>query len=396
MCAMHENSAGPYRNRLLIVQPYIPSYRVPFFTAIKESLAEQGIDVAIAAAQSSGSTAARNDDLTTAFADFLLPEKMWSMGSRSMIFRSLGQTMASFQPRLVVVEQAIKNLEALPLLFRPDAARRPSVAMWGQGRTYSTKQNALAGKLKQLLTRRADWFFAYTRLGAEYVVAQGFPPDRTTVLWNSIDTTALQADLDAVSTEELASFRSAHGLTKGNTALFLGGIDERKGMNFLLESAREIGVAAPDFRLLVGGSGEMAGVIAREAASGGPVRHLGRLEGKEKALALAAADFLMIPEWVGLVAVDSLAAGRPLVSTRHGSHSPEFEYLVEGETLVLSEHEPSEYARAVLDLMMSPERLARMSDRGQIFAQDLSIERMADNFVMGVHAWQSWLKSHNV
>ena len=114
----------------MIVQPYIPSYRVPFFTAIKESLAEQGIDVAIAAAQSSGSTAARNDDLTTAFADFLLPEKMWSMGSRSMIFRSLGQTMSSFQPGFVVVEQAIKNLEALPLLFRPDAARRPSAVSY--------------------------------------------------------------------------------------------------------------------------------------------------------------------------------------------------------------------------------------------------------------------------
>jgi glycosyltransferase involved in cell wall biosynthesis len=268
--------------------------------------------------------------------------------------------------------------------------------MWGQGRTYSTRQNAVAGKLKQLLTQRADWFFAYTNLGAEYVVAQGFPSSRTTVLWNSIDTTALQADLAAVSTAELDSFRSAHGLKKGNTALFLGGIDDRKGIRFLLESAREIGVAAPDFCLLVGGSGEMESVIARESASGGPVRYLGRLEGREKALALAAADFLMIPEWVGLVAVDSLAAGRPLVSTRHGSHSPEFEYLVEGDTLVLSEHEPSEYARAVLDLLKCPERLTRMSDRGQLIAKDLSIERMADNFVLGVLAWQSWLKSHSV
>ena len=384
---------GRYRNRLLIVQPYIPTYRVPFFTALKDSLAEQGLDVAIAAAQSSGTTAARNDDLTTAFADFLLPEKMWSVGSRSIVFRSLSQTIASFQPGLLVVEQAIKNLEALPILIRPDAAHLPSVAMWGQGRTYSTRQNAIAGKLKQLLTRRADWFFAYTNLGAEYVVAQGFPPDRTTVLWNSIDTTTLQADLNAVSAAELDSFRTTHDLKKGKTALFLGGIDGRKGMKFLLESAREVGTAAPDFRLLVGGSGEMESTIAREAASGGPVRYLGRLEGKEKALALAAADFLMIPEWIGLVAVDSLAAGRPLVSTRHGSHSPEFEYLVEGETLVLSEHEPSEYARAVLDLMKSPERLARMSDRGQIMVKDLSVERMADNFVEGVLAWQSWLKS---
>ena len=392
---MPKDSAASNRNRLLIVQPYIPSYRVPFFSAVKKLLAAEGILVAVAGSQASGSNAARKDDLTASSADVVLPEKKWSMGSRSILFRSLGQTMSSFQPGLVVVEQAIKNLEALPLLLRLGAERSPSVAMWGQGRSYSIRQNAVAGRLKQTLTRRADWFFAYTNLGAEYLVAQGFPSDRISVLWNTIDTKALQVSLAAVSAAELDSFRSAHGLLQGYTGLFLGGIDERKGMDFLLKSVHEIGDAVPGFRLLVGGSGEMENVVAHEAASGGPVRYLGRVEGREKALALAAADFLMIPEWVGLVAVDALASGRPLVSTRHSSHSPEFEYLVEGEALVLSEHEPSEYARAVVELMSDPERLARMSCRGRLVAEDLSIEKMADNFVEGVFAWQSSLKTRS-
>ena len=386
---MPDHSVASNRNRLLIVQPYIPSYRVPLFSAVKKLLADEGIHVAVAASRASGSNAARKDDLTASSADFILTEKRWSMGSRSILFRSLRQTMYSFQPGLVVVEQAIKNLEGLPLLLRPGAQRNPSVAMWGQGRSYSTRQNVVAGHLKQMLTRRADWFFAYTNLGAEYVAAQGYPSERITVLWNTTDTAALQASIDAVSAAELDSFRSAHGLLQGYTGLFLGGLDERKGVNFLLESVHEIYDAVPNFRLLVGGSGEMENVVEREAASGGPVRYLGRVEGREKALALAAADFLMIPEWVGLVAVDSLAAGKPLVSTRHYSHSPEFEYLVEGETLVLSEHEPSEYARAVVKLMSDPERLNHMGYTGRLIAEDLSIEKMADNFVKGVLAWQS-------
>jgi len=264
--------------------------------------------------------------------------------------------------------------------------------MWGQGRSYSTRQNAVAGHLKQVLTRRADWFFSYTNRGADYVVAHGFPSDRVTVLCNTTDTAALQASIDAVSAEELDSFRAAYDLAQGYTGLFLGGLDERKGVNFLLKSVREIYDEVPKFRLLVGGSGEMENVVQREAASGGPVRYLGRVEGRDKALAFAAADFLMIPEWVGLVAVDSLAAGKPLVSTHHDSHSPEFEYLVEGETLALSEHEPSGYARAIVKLMRDPERLNHMSYRGRLSTKDLSIEKMADNFVTGVLAWQSSLR----
>lgn len=392
---MQFHSAVPNQDRLLIVQPYVPSYRAPFFSVVKQLLADRGIQGAVAAAPASGSNAARNDDRTTSCADFLLHEKQWSIGSRSILFRSLSRTVFSFQPGLVVVEQAMKNLESLPLLLRSWGSHNPSVAMWGQGRSYSTKQNVMMARMKQGLTRRADWFFSYTPLGADYVVAHGFPRDRTTVLWNSIDTTALQADLSAVTSAELDLFRSVHGLKRGHTGLFLGGIDERKGMSFLMESAHEIAAAAPDFRLLVGGSGQMESAVVREVASGGPVRFLGRLDGREKALALAAADFLMIPEWIGLVAVDSLASGKPMVSTQHDSHSPEFEYLVEGETLVLSGHEPSEYASAVLALMSDPERLAHMSFQGRLQAENLSIERMAENFVSGVLAWRSYLISES-
>ena len=378
------------------MQPYIPSYRVPLFSTLKQLLAESGIQVAIAAAQASGSNAARNDDFTNLLADFLLEERQWSIGSRSVLLRSLSSTMHAFRPGLVVVEQAIKNMEALPLIFRSGEPHNPSVAMWGQGRSYSTRQNWVEAKLKQNLTRRADWFFAYTPAGAEYVVAQGFPRDRTTVLWNSTDTAALKADMSTVTASELDSFRSAHGLRSGHTALFLGGIDERKGMSFLLRSAREIGLVDPDFRLLVGGSGQMQGAVVRAEVSGVPVRFLGRLENRQKALALAAADFLMIPEWVGLVAVDSLASGKPLVSTRHLSHSPEFEYLVEGDTVVLSEHDPSEYAKAVLRLMSTPERLTRLSHLGRQNAAELSIEQMAKNFATGVLAWQSRIESGSI
>ena len=382
--------------RLLIAQPYVPAYRVPLFEKLKKLLAAEGIELAIAAAESSGEDQKRGDDRTSEGADFNLRSRRITGFGKSVIYRDLARINREFQPDLLIVEQAIKNLESWFPVMLQGPRRRMRVAMWGHGKSYSTSQSPLEGELKQWLTRRADWFFAYTTGGADYVVARGFPRNRTTVLWNSTDTRTLQMDLAGIGGQEIKGYCQRLGLMPGRTALFLGGLDDRKGIPFLLESARVAAALMPGFMLLVAGAGAMEDLVLEEQAQGGPVRMLGRVEGRQKALALATADILMVPEWVGLVAVDSLAAGRPLVSTRHDSHSPEFEYLVEGETLVLSEHEPSTYARAVLDLMKSPGRLAHMSDQGQLIAKDLSIEWMADNFVMGVLAWQSWLKSLSV
>jgi len=135
----------------------------------------------------------------------------------------------------------------------------------------------------------------------------------------------------------------------------------------------------------------MDGVVARETAGSSAVKFLGRLEGKDKAVAFAASDFLMVPEWIGLVAVDCLATGKPMVSTRHDSHSPEFEYLVEGETLLLSRHTPTDFAQAILELMRKPERLTRMSQCAQRDAVRFSVENMANNFADGVIEWRSRL-----
>ena len=110
--------------------------------------------------------------------------------------------------------------------------------MWGHGRSYSTPQGPRAAYLKQYLTRRSQWFFAYTQAGADHVMANGFPATRLSVLNNTIDTDSLRRDLEAVSDDDVDAFSSRHRLTPGRTALFLGGVDKAKGVDFLLGSAR--------------------------------------------------------------------------------------------------------------------------------------------------------------
>jgi glycosyltransferase involved in cell wall biosynthesis len=375
--------------RLLIVQPYVPSYRLPLFEGMRASLSDVGIQMAVAAGMPQGEVGLRMDTATDSGPDFELSERRLAFASRSVNVRRLGSALDAFRPDFVIVEQAIKNLETYPVLARHLARRGPRLAMWGQGRSYSTRQSAIESEIKQWVTRRCDWFFAYTEGGAEYVKSHGFDAYRVTVLNNTIDTVQLSAELAAVTDQDLGTFLVRLGLTAGRVGLFLGGVDHHKGIDFLLESAVLIEQALPGFVLLIGGSGAQGDRVQRLEARGGPVRYLGRIDGHDKALALKAADVLLIPEWVGLVAVDSLVAGRPIITTEHPSHSPEFEYLVPDSNCVVTPHELPVFALQVADLLRSHFRIRELQETALLDSQRFSMEAMVDRFVDGILLWRA-------
>ncbi|MDE0973862.1 MAG: glycosyltransferase family 4 protein [Candidatus Nanopelagicales bacterium] len=373
--------------RLLIIQPYVPSYRVPLFRNMKELLSGIGVELAIAAPLASGHDSSRNDDETAIFADFVLEKHQVKIGKKSFFKKDLHNVLNTFDPDMVIVEQAIKNLEAWSLALRPKFRNKPKVAMWGQGRSYSSTQSNVEAAMKQWLTKRMDWFFSYTQSGAQPVIEHGFPQNRVTILNNSTDTFSLQKAISLISAGELESYLQGHGLTRGAVGLFLGGIDERKGVPFLLDAAQEIVKTCPEFKLLVAGDGSLAGEVRGLQERGGPVVYLGRADGNEKAIALCAADLLLIPEWVGLVAVDSLAARVPIVTTEHPSHSPEAEYLTKGKNALFVEHNVRVFADSVTRLLGDRTELERLSGNCEILEYELSIESMANRFVAGIKAW---------
>lgn len=373
--------------RLLIVQPYVPSYRVPLFRNMKELLSGIGIELAIAAPLASGHDSSRNDDETEIFADFILEKHHVKIGKKSFFKKDLNNVLNTFNPDMIIVEQAIKNLEAWSLALRPKFRKKPEVAMWGHGRSYSSAQSSVEAATKLWLTKRMDWFFSYTQGGAQPVIEHGFPQNRVTILNNSTDTLSLQKAISVISVGELESYLQLHGLTRGAVGLFLGGIDKRKGIPFLLNAAQEIVKTCPEFKLLVAGDGSMAGEVRGLQEGGGPVVHLGRADSHEKAIALRAADLLLIPEWVGLVAVDSLAAHVPIVTTEHPSHSPEAEYLTKCKNALFVEHDVQVFADSVTRLLGDRSEIERLSGNCEIFEYELSIESMADRFVSGIKAW---------
>jgi glycosyltransferase involved in cell wall biosynthesis len=139
-----------------------------------------------------------------------------------------------------------------------------------------------------------------------------------------------------------------------------------------------------DFRLLIAGDGDMRGDVESWALQYSWVTYIGPVSEVDKAVALASADVLSMPGRVGLVAVDSFAAGVPIVTTDWAWHAPEFEYLEDGHNSVVTADQATIYARALTELMCDREVLNRLREGCLTATQVVTVAAMAENFLEGI------------
>lgn len=371
------------RPRVGIVQPYMHGFRVPFYERLRSDLTDRGIDLVVAHGSPAGEIAHRSDD--TPLADAVrLSQRAFRLGPKTVVWRRLGELAHSCDA--LVLQHSLHTLESYAPLLRSRLRKGPPVALWGHGKAYTYRELPLAGSAKRAVTRRADWFFAYTESGRRDVVGWGFPAERTTVVRNSIDTRALQQARERVTDEAVARLAAEYGLTPGRTALYIGGLDTDKRIPYLLAAADRIAGALPGFRLLVAGEGTQRHLVERAAARGGAVTWVGRVDREQKALLAAAGDVLLMPGRVGLCAVDSFALGLPIVSTHWPYHSVEFAYLEHDRNAVVVADDEGTYAEAVTRLLQDPDRVARLRQGCRADAARYTVEDMSRRFCEGVEA----------
>ncbi|MCC5951545.1 MAG: glycosyltransferase [Acidimicrobiia bacterium] len=105
---------------------------------------------------------------------------------------------------------------------------------------------------------------------------------------------------------------------------FVGHLEERKGILDLIDSAHILAKRGISFTLDVYGSGSLETVVMNRIAErelGGHVRMRGRIDAGESIAAFQAAQIACIPshgEPYGLVVLEAMAAGRPVIATDIG------------------------------------------------------------------------------
>lgn len=235
----------------------------------------------------------------------------------------------------------------------------------------------------------------YTR--KEFLCSSRIAPERVQVLPNCIDLDhfhpSLPMDADAL--------RAKLGFSPIDfVVLFCGRIAEEKGIHKLVEAFKLI--SDPCCKLLVVGSPFFAAqasspflekLKADSASLGDRICFTGFVPHEELPLYYGAGDLACFPalwqEPAGLVAIEAMACGRPILATKSGGMT---EYLAGSDAVELPIQPESELApalaKAIEELAADPARRLSMRRKGLIRSRCFGQEAYYKNFVQLLENFQ--------
>jgi phosphatidyl-myo-inositol alpha-mannosyltransferase len=162
--------------------------------------------------------------------------------------------------------------------------------------------------------------------------------------------------------------------------LFVGRLEDRKGLVHLLKAFRLIRKTGRECRLLVVGSGPQEREMRRYVLTRGlgNVEFLGRVSDAEKAQLFRTADIFVSPatrgESFGIVLLEAMAAGAPIVcSDIHGYKGVVHRGV---QALLVPPRDPKALAAAISELLDDPVRRATMGASGEARAEQFSWEHV--------------------
>jgi glycosyltransferase involved in cell wall biosynthesis len=169
--------------------------------------------------------------------------------------------------------------------------------------------------------------------------------------------------------------------------LAYGRLTRKKGFDLLLEAFARVGPEGLGADLLLAGEGEERApleALARPLGLAGRVHFLGRVEPAEVVRLLNGCLFLAVPsraEPFGIVALEGLAAGKPVVATRVGGMG---QFLAELQaarpelSVRLTEPTAEGLAHGLRELLIAPPRRAEPS--GTSLREDYSWAKVAERY----------------
>jgi glycosyltransferase involved in cell wall biosynthesis len=195
-----------------------------------------------------------------------------------------------------------------------------------------------------------------------------------------IDVVPYGIDADACErSAHSGSFRRAIGAKAEPIVGFVGRLTRQKGVDVLLRAFAQVETRHPDARLVLAGDGPDRPALEKLARSLGLRRAMFLGWRSDIADIMADVSLLAVPsrwEGFGLVALEAMALGKPVVAARV-SALPEI--VVQGETgLLVSPGGEDELAEALLSLLLDPARAGQMGRAGKARVRsEFPVERMA-------------------
>jgi len=237
----------------------------------------------------------------------------------------------------------------------------------------------------RLAGRFVDYYIAVSEANARYLVERkGLPAEKVVVIHNGCDLTRFDPARPAP-----ASLRPSLGFGNGDPVLLVvGRLEPQKGHAVLLDALPAVQRQFPRVRLVCLGEGSLREDLERHADGlglNGSVRFVGFQPNAAEWMALA--DVTVLPsfyEGFPLVALESLAAGRPVVATAVDG-TPEV--VLDGKTgLTVPPGDPGRLAEALCRLLRDPDERRRLASAGrqwvhERFSQERQVRRTGELYL---------------
>ena len=167
--------------------------------------------------------------------------------------------------------------------------------------------------LMQWTSRRAVASIGVSQALTQAMVNIGMPSDSILMMPNGVD-------LERFNFQSQLSAKTTLGWPSGPTLISVGNLVKNKGHHHVIEALVDL----PEFQLFVAGEGPERDALEKLTSQLGVssrVRFLGRLDQKELAICLCAADILVLASsregWPNVL-LESMACGTPVVATQVG------------------------------------------------------------------------------
>ncbi len=174
--------------------------------------------------------------------------------------------------------------------------------------------------------------------------------------------------------------------------LFVGRLEKRKGLNYLLEAYKQVKREIPNSRLIVVGPGTRLRKKYEQQVKENDLKDVvfvGYVSDDELPRYYKTADIYCAPatggESFGIVLLEAMAVGKPIVASNIEGYANVVAHDVEG--LLIPPKDGEKLAQALISLLSDKSLRQQMGDRGRVKAQDYSWEHIAQrvlNYYMKV------------
>ena len=365
--------------KVLIIYKFLPQYRKEFFNLLREELALQNIEIELVYGKIRNTDSLKSDEVDIEWAQFI-PNKRVLIGKTELLWQPCLKYL--YDKDLVIVEGANRLLLNYYLMIARHFSKF-KLAFWGHGRNLQEDINSIRNRFKYLFLKKCDWWFGYTSGVKKFLIVNGYPEDKITVVQNAIDTTSLREHYNQISKLEINELIDEFGIKGCKTGIYCGAMYPDKRLDFILETCKIVKNVIPEFHMIFIGSGIESYKVVQAAENFNWIHYVGSMFDKDRVKYFKISDIQIMPAAVGLGMLDSFAMETPMITTVNSFHGPEIEYLENGINGFITKDNILDYSQTIIDVLQTQKYIA-LIEECKLSAGIYNMESMVANFKNGI------------